>query len=243
MVVLYCGSSKLYKASISATEFIAACVLPLPFLIYWAYKDERKRRGEESGSEPVVNRDVLEILHGPFRKPKGDDKGTLYWESVLIGRRFVLLACQAFITNMMFRLVCMVSACFLITIHHILKNPYRDPLANKVETLSLSALSTIAVINLAKATLMSFGTAIDGPVTPYLEVLDWFQVCSLGFVPVFISMLFTFAILSQLARLVVFLIKLVIRCWRKLRRNYCMSMAQERRPLPVTVEQNWGTSS
>ena len=88
--------------------------------------------------------------------------------------------------------VCMVSACFLITIHHILKNPYRDPLANKVETLSLSALSTIAVINLAKATLMSFGTAIDGPVTPYLEVLDWFQVCSLGFVPVFISMLFTF---------------------------------------------------
>ena len=243
MVVLYCGSSKLYKASISATEFIAACVLPLPFLIYWAYKDERKRRGEESGTEPVVNRDVLEILHGPFRKPKGDDKGTLYWESILIGRRFVLLACQAFITNMMLRMVCMVSICFLITIHHILKNPYRDPLANKVETLSLSALSMIAVINLAKATLMSFCTAIDGPVTPYLEVLDWFQVCALGFVPVLISILFTFAILSQLARLVVLIIKLVIRCWQRLRRNYCMSMVQEMRPLLVIAEQKWGTSS
>ena len=242
MVVLYCGSSKLYKASISATEFLAACVLPLPFLIYWAYKEKRKRRGDESDREPAVNRDVLEILHGPFRKPQRDDKGTLYWESVLIGRRFVLLTCQAFITNLMLRMFCMVSACFLITIHHILKNPYRDPLANKVETLSLSALSMIAVINLAKATLMSFGTAIDGPDIPYLEVLDWFQVCTLGFVPVLISILFIFAILSQLARLVVFLIKLVIRCWQKLGPTYCRSMAQERRPLLDISEQDFGTS-
>lgn len=242
MVVLYCGSSKLYKASISATEFLAACVLPLPFLIYWAYKEERKRRGDESGREPAVNRDVLEILHGPFRKPQADDKGTLYWESVLIGRRFVLLACQAFITNLMLRMFCMVSACFLITIHHVFKNPYRDPLANKVETLSLSALSMIAVINLAKATLMSFGTAIDGPDIPYLKVLDWFQVCTLGFVPVLISILFIFAILSQLARLVVFVIKQVIRCWQKLGPTYCRSMAQERRPLLDIAEQDFGAS-
>ena len=243
MIVLYCGSSKLYKASTSATEFLAACVLPLPFLIYWVYKEKRKRRGQESGCVPVVNRDVLEILHGPFRKPQGDDKGTLNWESVLIGRRFVLLACQAFISNLMLRMVCMVSACFLITIHHILNNPYRDPLANKAETLSLGALSMIAVINLAKATLMSSGTAIDGPVIPYLEVLDWFQVCALGFVPVLISILFTFAILSQLARLVVFLMKLIIRCWQKLRRTYCRSTAQERRLLLDIAEQNSGSNS
>jgi len=201
------------------------------------------RRNGDSTNAQVVNKDVLEILHGPFREPQGDDKGTLYSESVLIGRRFVLLACQAFITNLMLRMACMVSACVLITIHHILKNPYRDPLANKAETLSLGALSMIAVINLAKATLMSFVTAINGPDIPYLEVLDWFQVCALGFVPVSISILFTFAILSQLARLVVFLIKLIIRCWQKLLRTYSRSTAQERRPLLNIAELNSGTNS
>ena len=201
------------------------------------------RGNGDSTNAKVVNKDVLEILHGPFRKPQVDDKGTLYWESVLIALRFVLLACQAFITNLMLCMVCMVSACFLMTIHHVIKNPYRDPLANKAETLSLGALSMTAVINLAKATLMFFGTAIDGPEIPYLEVLDWLQVCALGFVPVSISILFTFAILSQLARSVVFLIKLIIRCWQKLLRTYCRSTAQERRPLLNIAEQNSGTNS
>ena len=243
IVVLYWGSSKLYRASVTATEFLAACMIPLPYLIYWFVKGILNRRNGGTMNAQVVSKDVLEILHGPFREPQADDKGTLYWESVLIGRRFVLLACQAFITNLMLRMACMVSACFLITIHHILKNPYRDPLANKAETLSLGALSMIAVINLAKATLMSSGTAIDGPGIPYLEVLDWFQVCALGFVPVLISILLTFAILSQLARLVVFLIKLISQCWQKFRRTYGRPTAQERRALLYIAEQNSGTNS
>ena len=237
MVVLYCGSSKLYKAFISSSEFLAACLFPLPFLIYWFCKEKLKRRREESMSMPVVNRDVLEILHGPFRKPSCDDKGTLYWESVLIGRRFILLACQAFITNLMLRMVCMVGACFLMTIHHNWKNPYRDPLANKAETLSLSALSMIAVISLTKATLIAFGTAIDGPNRPYLETLDWLEVCALAFVPALMSILVTLAILSQLARLVVFLISQMIRCWRQVPCT-CWHTDQERRPLLDIAEHN-----
>ncbi|KAL9973689.1 hypothetical protein ACROYT_G020175 [Oculina patagonica] len=239
MIVLYCGSSKLYRASITASEFLAACMFPLPFLVYWFYKEMQRRRREESTSM-TVNRDVMNILHGPFRKPNSEDKGTLYWESVLIGRRFILLACQSFITNLMLRMVCMVAACFLITIHHVLKNPYRDPLANKAETLSLAALSMIAVISLTKATLISFGTAIDGPNRSYLETLDWLVVCALGFVPALMSILVTLAILSQLARLVVFLIKQIIGCWRQFSCNF-WHKDQERRPLLVVAGQNNAT--
>ncbi|KAJ7383917.1 hypothetical protein OS493_025245 [Desmophyllum pertusum] len=47
-IVLYCGSSKLYRASITANEFIAACMLPLPFLIYWFCKKKTTRRGTMS---------------------------------------------------------------------------------------------------------------------------------------------------------------------------------------------------
>ncbi|KAL9973688.1 hypothetical protein ACROYT_G020173, partial [Oculina patagonica] len=215
IIVLYYGSSKLYRTSITASEFLTACMIPLPFLIYWLVKDMLARRRGDSTSVQVVNKDVLEILHGPFRKPSNEDKGTLYWESVLIGRRFLLLACQSFITNLMLRMVCMVAACFLITMHHVLMKPFRNPLANKAETLSLGALSMIAVINLAKATLISFGISTDRPDIPYFETLEWFEVCALAFVPALVSLLVTFAILSQLTRLLVFLVKKCYHaCWQ-----------------------------
>ncbi|KAL9973690.1 hypothetical protein ACROYT_G020176 [Oculina patagonica] len=215
IIVLYYGSSKLYRASITASEFLTACMIPLPFLVYWLVKDMLARRRGDYMSVQVVNRDVLEILHGPFRKPSNEDNGTLYWESVLIGRRFILLACQSFIPNMMLRMVCMVAACFLITMHHVLMKPFRNPLANKAETLSLGALSMIAVINLAKATLISFGISIDGPDIPYFKTLEWFEVCALAFVPALVSLLVTIAILSQLTRLLVFLVKKCYHvCWK-----------------------------
>jgi len=237
ILVLYWGSSKLYRASVTATEFLAACMIPLPFLIYWFVKAILNRRNGDSTNAQVVNKDVLEILHGPFREPQADDKGTLNWESVLIGRRFVLLACQAFITNLMLRMVCMVSACFVMTIHHVIKNPYRDPLANKAEILSLGALSMIAVINLVKATMISYGVALDGPDIPYLETLEWFEVCTLTFAPALVSLLVTLAILSQLARLVVFLVKKCYCTWWKFRPHRWL-IRQLREPLLDNAEQH-----
>ncbi|XP_078370493.1 uncharacterized protein LOC144654276 [Oculina patagonica] len=237
IIVLYYGSSKLYRASITGREFLTACMIPLPFLIYWLVKDMLARRRGDYMSVQVVNRDVLEILHGPFRKPNSEDKGTLYWESVLIGRRFILLACQSFITNLMLRMVCMVAACFLITIHHVLMKPFRNPLANKAETLSLTALSMIAVINLAKATLISFGISTDGPDIPYFETLEWFEVCALAVVPALVSLLFTFAILSQLTRLLVFLVKKCYHaCWQFYSHPCFMDLLRE--PLLDSAKQN-----
>ena len=200
--VLYWGSSKLNKSSITASEFLAACVLPFPFLIYWICQTIWNRKKENvSASNQEVNRDVLEILHGPFRK------GTLYWESVLIGRRFILLSFHTFITDRMLRGVCMTSACFVMAIHHILKNPYKDPLANKSETLSLVVLTLIAAINFPKAILFSFGVeiSIDGSDRTNLEILKWIEVGALVFIPALLSLMVTFALLSQLFRFGLFL--------------------------------------
>ncbi|KAJ7391335.1 hypothetical protein OS493_019469 [Desmophyllum pertusum] len=214
IIVLYCGSSMLYRASISAGEFLGACIIPLPFLIYWFVKKIFKNRENNPESTQARNKDFSEILHGPFRQPADDDKGTLYWESVLIGRRFILLACHSFITNPMFRMVCITGACVLILLHHVLKNPYRESIANKAETFSLLALVMIAVINLTKATLISFGTSIDGPTKSYLETLEWAEVCAFAFVPTLLSIFVMFAIFSQLVRLLVSLAKKINRCLR-----------------------------
>ena len=227
ILVLYFGSFKLYKSSISANEFLAACIFPLPFILCWSLKEIRKRRESDSTNAQEDSNDVLEVLHGPFRPPSSNDGGTLYWESVLIGRRFVLLACHTFIQNAMFRMVCMTFACLLMTLHHMLKNPYRDPLANKAETLSLSALTMIAAINLPRATMLFFGLDL-GPEKSYLDHLEWIEVGALVFIPLLVSLLVTFAFLSQIARFVVFLIKHIRRWWQ-----LCTSASftDERRPL------------
>ncbi|KAL9973712.1 hypothetical protein ACROYT_G020200 [Oculina patagonica] len=234
IIVLYCGSSKLYSASITASEFLAACMLPLPFLVHWSVKKTQKQTGKNCIRAQVENKDVLEVLHGPFRPPNNEDKGTLYWESVLIGRRFILLAFHSFIRSPMLRMVSMAAACLLITIHHVSKKPFREALANIAETLSLTALTMIAFINLTKATLMSFGVTIDGPYRSYLDALEWFEVCALAFVPLLVSGLVIFAILSQLARLLVFLIKQVTGCLRQLRSP--QQLTDQRRPLVDITE-------
>ena len=230
IIVLYFGSSKLYKASITATEFLAACVLPLPFLVYWLRKKAQKQPGNESLEAKVVNKDVMEVLHGPFRPPKSDDKRTLYWESVLIGRRFILLACHSFITSPMLRMIAMATACTLIALHHVSKNPFRDPMANGAETLSLTALIVISIINLTKATLISFGITITGPYKYYLETMEWFEVGALAAVPVTLSVLVIGAILSQLVRALFFLLEQAARCcyWHG---SAHWSKKEERKPL------------
>ena len=215
IIVLYCGSSKLYNDSISSQELLGACILPLPFLMYWLFKqmlkgDAKSRKNRQS------SKDVLEVLHGPFRQPSAIDNGTLYWESVLIGRRLILLSCHAFITNLMFKMVCMTTACVFMLLHHVLKNPYHDPIANKAETSSLLALVMMAVINLTKATLISIGTSIVGPTKSYLEALEWFELGALAFVPLLLCILVFLAVFSQLVRLMVSLKKLISRYdhWR-----------------------------
>ena len=208
IMVLYFGSSKLHKSSISAKEFLGACICPLPFLVYWLLKKTVHKTRNVSENQQN-NKDILEVLHDPFRQPRDGDNGTLYWESVLIGRRFILLCCHAFIANSMFKMVCMTIICVLILLHHVFKNPYHDPIANNAETSSLLALVVMAVINLTKATLVSFGTSIAGPTKSYLEALEWFEICALAFIPTLLAIFLVFAILSQLVRLIVFLAKLM----------------------------------
>ncbi|XP_078370496.1 uncharacterized protein LOC144654278 [Oculina patagonica] len=242
--VLYFGSSKLYRASISASEFLGACIVPLPFLIYWFTKGILKTREHDDSTTArmqAVNQHVLEVLHGPFRPPNEEDKGTLYWESILIGRRFTLLACHAFIDDKMLCLVFMTSACVLMLLHHVLKNPYRDPIANRTETVSLLVLVMIALINLTKATLISFGTGLDGPTMSYVKGMEWVEICAMALLPTLLSFYVLFAILSQICRLIVFLAMKMLR-YLQLTRTSSSKTEQLRRPLIDTSQPGYGAN-
>lgn len=230
-LVLYWGSSKLYTSSVKAREFLAACMFPLTFLIYWLYRSIRDRGAEnESGSNQEVDKHVSKILYGPFRPPNSANKGTLYWESVLIGRRLILVALHTLITDAMLRGICMTSACFMMTIHHLSKNPYKVPLGNKAETLSLTVLTLITAINLPKATLFSFGIEKS---TDSLETIKWIKVGALAFIPAMVCLLVIIALLSQLTRLGVVLFKYIRRLCQYRASNLTVD---ESRPLLVTSE-------
>lgn len=220
IAVLYHGSSKLYKSSISASEFLAACVFPLPCLVYWLLKHGITRRSDKTAMRPNDNaEEVMRVLQDPFRPPGDRDQGTLYWESVLIGRRLILLSIHSFIPNAMLRFLFLTAVCELMAIHHIVKSPFRDTTANKVESVSLVMLSIIAIISLIKATLMSSGVTPLGENKLYIQGMEWFELAAMAIVPALLSALALFAILSQTVRLVVYLAKRVIECAR-----YCGSI-------------------
>ena len=220
IAVLYYGSSKLHSSYISSGEFLAACAIPLPFLIYWLFKRVFKRRKEENDSEEAAARldnsaEVMKVLHEPFRAPNDRDEGTLYWESVMIGRRLILLTFHSFIPNAMVRIFFMASACDFMAIHHIIKAPFRSNTANKAETMSLVTLAIVAKISLIKATLLSFGISAKGRNKLFLKGLQWFEFAAMGLVPALLSLLAASAILSQTFRLIIYLVKKIGRRFRK----------------------------
>ena len=232
IMVLYFGSLRLYRNKVSVKEFLGACVLPLPFLVRWAVQHVKKSNTIETDSSD--GDEIKTILHESFRPPTEEDTGTLYWESVLIGRRFILLCLHSFIADPMVRLLCLDCACVLILVHHIIKKPYRDVKANTCETVSLLALVVIATFSVGEAAFMSAGVEAAGPNKESFQVLQIVEVVLLGFLPAVFCVLLMFALLSQLCHLVV----LLIRGFKKLLHNMhaiCdrsgLATNEEQRPL------------
>ena len=113
----------------------------------------------------------------------------------------------------------------------------RDPISNKAETFSLLTLVMTAVINLTKATLISFGTSADGLAKSYLETLvEWAEVGALAFVPTLLCIFLMFAIFSQLVRLMLTLTKVIFR-WVRLHSLSLGLTSELQRPLLDTTEE------
>ena len=216
--VLYWGSLLLHARRISFRQFLGACVLPVPFLFYWAVC-RLTGRLKERAADKRVGGEVLEVLHGPFRAPSDSEPGSLYWESVLTGRRFILLSMGAFLVDPMMRLACMTGACVLMAFHHVIKRPYRELKANRVETASLLLLVLIGVVNLARASFQSAGTDPQGPSREYFVAFRWLEVTCLALAPCLVVLLATGTLLSQLVRLLLFLFSWSVKNFKQFRRG------------------------
>ena len=215
ILVLFWGSLMLSKDKVSAKEFLTSCAFPLPLLFIWSFRC-CNRKGDTSQYEYLLGNsrdtdDIKRVLYNPFRSASDGDHGTLYWESVLVGRRFLLLTISTFITDPLTRFVCLGIACVLILAHHLLMRPFRDRKANICESLSLVSLTAICTFNLAKVTIITQGLEPAGPKQILFHALKWIEVALLGFLPAMAFILVVLVALSQVVRLLYHCMKLLHR--------------------------------
>lgn len=210
IAVIYWGAMKLQRQLISVEHFIGACFFPLGFVSWWLIQkvvSSRNRRRVTSESSAVV----LKVLHDPFRPPSPHQTGSLYWESVMIGRRFLLLSFQVFFPDPLLRLFFMDMTCLLVFTWRVVTRPFRDQKANILEAVSLACLVVIATINLIQAIFLSAGVTPQGSVERNLIVLQQVEICLLAIAPLLLVFLCGFAVASQVTRAVVIVFRKTVR--------------------------------
>lgn len=217
IAVIYWGAMKLQRKLISVGHFIGACFFPLGFISLWLI--QKLHRGQNRHQQPGTNdgrQEILKMLHDPFCPPSRRQIGSLYWESVLIGRRFLLLSYQVFFPDPLLRLFFMDMTCLLVFTWHLATKPFHDRKANVIEAVSLAVLVVIATINLIQAIFLSAGVTPQGPVIRNLIILEQVEICLLGIMPLLFGLLCVFAIVSQLVRIFVLLLRLLYYAWRRI---------------------------
>ena len=211
LFVLMWGSFKLYRGTVSVTNFLLACCLPLPILLYWAYialiyrARPLVRVGEQPAGQTSTEISVERVLYDPFKRPEEGSKLSLSWEGVMIGWRLILIVLNAFINDPLSRLVVMTSFCVLFLLHHCITQPFRDDIANIVETISLLCVVLLGIINTFFASFHSLGVPLQdsNPLTSWTSAFQVVEIIILGFVPAVACLFVVAAVLSQGGRLLV----------------------------------------
>ena len=218
--VLFWGCFKLYNGHLSVARFLLACCFPLPFLGYWVFlflfQLQRTAAQTATATRQMSKRSVETTLFGCFKKPANGGTLSLGWESVMIGRRLILILLKTFVNDPMPRLLIMSFLCVLFLQHHSMTQPFRDITANRVETISLLSLVLLGMVNVFFASFVSLAV----PLTDHFkfswyfcEVVETVILCA---VPAIISILVIGAAFSLVIR---FLFVCFIRCYSKLKHS------------------------
>ena len=233
VLVLFWGSLRLNKNKLTAKEFLIACAFPFPCLLIWLFRAYRKKDDQQLCNVGCVDdaEEIKQVLHGPFRGGSSENHGILYWESVLTGRRLILLVIHTFATDPTKRFVCLSCACVIFLVHHLTVRPFRERKANIGEGFSLLSLVVICMFSLAEATFISQGADPNGPSKELFYALQWIEIGLLSLAPLALCLLVAFCALSQVARLLYHCITYLSRTI-----NWKCCMEESLTPRPFVVD-------
>ena len=235
VLILLWGSLKLYNRILSLGEFLLACCFPLPFLLYWAYtslfREARNAVLEDSPCNHLSRNAVERVLYDSFKRPENGGRLSLCWESVMIGRRLILIVLQAFVSDPMFRLLIMNLFCVLFLLHHAFAQPFRDGTANTVETISLMSVVVLAAINVFFASFVSLAVPLNDHFTYWWNACQVVETIILCTVPALFSVLVVAAVLSQVCRFIVVICRSLYHIHVVCFSRCCRREGDEMRPL------------
>jgi hypothetical protein len=205
-------SFKLHHDKITIQQFLLAIICPLPFLLLWLFR--LVCPSPVANVEENQNLNALkEMLLAPYRQPKGGSKrGALYWQSVLIARRFILVLIFCVVTEPSIRLFCMTLTCVFVLCCHLQVKPFQNSLANNLESLSLLFLVIIGLINQFKSVFVGSEQNIKGPLVTVLKVFQWLEIVMLGLFPAILLLLVCFAIISVFVRVLFMCFRSIFKC-------------------------------
>ena len=212
-------SFKLHHDKITVRQFLLAIIFPLPFLMLWLIRF--------ACSSPVANVEenqnvnaLKEMLLAPYRQSDDRSKrGALYWQSVLIGRRFILVVIFCIVTEPSIRLFCMTIVCVVILYCHVKFRPFQNSLANNFESLSLFFLIILGLVNLFKSVFVGSEQNIKGSLITVLKVFHWLETVMLGLFPAVLLLLLSFAVIS-------FSVRVLVVCCRSIFKFFIRPCAQ-----------------
>ena len=227
---LLLGSLRLHRQQMSGKLFLLGCVFPLPFLLYAsavylkatvARPPTSQAMTSMSSSDDVeedkkpsprdIEESVLEVLSRPFCNQNQTDQAPskVYWESILIGRRFILILIASFVAHAFLRSVCLAVLCLAFLLHHLSQNPFVKFHANLAETVSLATLVVIAILNVGVASYYSAGIEAHGLEHKYVYGFLLAEAVLLGFIPVLFVIFILLSLASQFVRLLMILYQVV----------------------------------
>ena len=238
ILTLYFTSLQLYRGKISGKIFLLASILPFPYLLFVLYHHVKKKitrrpdyqaipstassghdEEHDSNSSTSIKHSLLEVLCGPFTKPQDDQSdGRIYWESILIGRRFLIIVIGWWqLDHALMRSVCLTILCLVFLLHHISQRPFAQCRANIIETVSLATLVVVGVLNVG---LTRTGSDFSGMNQAYISILWTSEAVLLGVLPLAIALFLSLSLVSQILRLGILLIKVIRSRWSFVKQKY-----------------------
>ena len=178
-VALYLSSWLLHKRKMTPKMFVGTLIFPLGAILYWiyirfgVYKHSRtelrnsawsKGQDQSDGSPDDISKELLDIVEGPFRKSRRNDRSSnskLPWQTALIGRRLVLIVIKTFAADTFTQLYVMLLFTVIFLLQHILVQPFSRKVLNHIETGSLFMLTIICGLNILPAFIYTFPNTVS----------------------------------------------------------------------------------
>ena len=198
-LAIYASSQMLHNRILSVRKLFPCLLFPKPTICYWFYIciSSPKRNSQVPRNSSITNENIqetLEILEGPFRKKKCtnvSESFPLSWESILISRKLLLITLKTFVIHTFFSLFSMLFCTVLFLIHHVKVQPYFSNLLNIIETISLTMLITIGLLNILPAYNYIYPTYF------YVEIKG--MIGTLNHVETIVNLAFPFVIILFLS--------------------------------------------